>query len=83
MFYFLKLNKYVKSCRHKDFPYYDVWAEWFGQDRATGEGAIGFTEAENDIPDPLDQPYRPNMDGIVLYSDEVNSNMSTSPLTKR
>ncbi|CAA0805727.1 Unknown protein [Striga hermonthica] len=39
----------VKSLCYKSWPYYADWVEIFGKDRATGEGALGFTEAVNDV----------------------------------
>lgn len=71
--------KDANSCRHKDYPYYDTWAEWYGNDRATGDGAIGFDSVDGQLQN--DFVYKPNMEGIIggSQSDEdVTSNNSAS-----
>ncbi|CAA0840456.1 Unknown protein [Striga hermonthica] len=35
--------------RYKSWPYYADWVEVFGKDRATGQGAMGFTDAVNEV----------------------------------
>ncbi|CAA0843333.1 Unknown protein [Striga hermonthica] len=39
----------AKSVRYKSWPYYPDWVEIFGKDRETREGAVGFTDAVNDV----------------------------------
>ncbi|CAA0841476.1 Unknown protein [Striga hermonthica] len=46
---YLKVQPKVKSMRLKSWPFYADWVEIFGKDRATGEGARGFTDAVNDV----------------------------------
>ncbi|CAA0841292.1 Unknown protein, partial [Striga hermonthica] len=42
---YIKAHPKVKSMRYKPWPLFPDWMEIFGKDRATGEGAVGFTDA--------------------------------------
>ncbi|CAA0805971.1 Unknown protein [Striga hermonthica] len=46
---YVKAHPKVKSMRYKPWPLFPDWLEIFGKDRATGEGALGFTDAVNDV----------------------------------
>ncbi|GER41175.1 sequence-specific DNA binding transcription factors [Striga asiatica] len=46
---YIKAHPKAKSMRYKSWPLYADWVEIFGKDRATGEGAQGFTDAVNDV----------------------------------
>ncbi|CAA0820202.1 Unknown protein [Striga hermonthica] len=70
----------VKSLRYKSWPYYADWVEIFGKDRATGEGALGFTDAVNDVlndtnvevPSPI-----PTEDAVPVQSDYPHTNFDS------
>ncbi|CAA0835553.1 Unknown protein [Striga hermonthica] len=44
---YIKAHPKAKSMRYKPWPLFSDWVEIFGKDRATGEGAVGFTDARN------------------------------------
>ncbi|GER31334.1 melanocyte-stimulating hormone receptor [Striga asiatica] len=46
---YIKANPKAKTMCYKSWPFYGDWVEIFGKDRATGEGAQGFTDAVNGV----------------------------------
>ncbi|KAK0574686.1 hypothetical protein LWI29_027363 [Acer saccharum] len=69
----------VKGLRNKPFPYYEELGTMFGNDRANGQGAMGFSEMIEEIGNEDDQH---NDDDPFYPSDELNvkefGNMQTA-----
>ncbi|GER50751.1 elongation factor G [Striga asiatica] len=76
----IKANPRVKGMHYKSWPFYGDWVKIFGKDRATGEGAQGFTDVVNGVlhetnvhaPSPI-----PTQDSFPEHCDDLENNMDS------
>ncbi|KAK4397735.1 hypothetical protein Sango_1249000 [Sesamum angolense] len=71
---YLKVDPKVKTMHFKSFPYYQIWCEVFGKDRATGQHDVDFENASNNVSEervPVSPEYYVPSPDPTVFADET------------